>query len=733
MIPRYSPPDMANLFTDAARFALWLEVELLATEAQALLGVVPKEDAAICRAKAPTVDEVFVADVLAREEITNHDVAAFVDVVQERIGAPAGSYIHFGLTSSDVVDTALSATLTRAADLLLADLDRFVATLRARALELMDVPVTGRTHGMHAEPTTFGAKFALWALQADRDRRRMRQARDGIAVGKLSGAVGTFSNIDPEVETSVCAALGLEPVPATQVIARDRHAEFLWACASVGATIELMCTEIRHLARSELGEAEEPFGAGQKGSSAMPHKRNPILSERLCGLARLLRGYLGAGLEDVALWHERDISHSSVERVALPDASLLACYVLRKATGLAAGLVIHADRALDNLINGSFGLVFSQSVLLALVAGGLTRDEAYRIVQRDARHRVGGAPALPRRAGGGSRRHPRRGRARRGLRPHPHLAPRRPLRRRSGGPGMSIELPKVLSGKVRELYDAGEDRLLMVASDRVSAFDVIMAEPIANKGRVLTAMTAFWSGEMSDIVPATLLAADPDDIEADLGDARFPPEWAGRAVLVKRADMLPLECIVRGYLAGQAHQEYEKSGTVHGTAMPPGLKLADRLAEPIFTPSTKAEEGHDINIDFAEAVNLVGAEAATAARDISLELYTRAAARAADVGFILADTKFELGYVDGVLSLCDEVCTPDSSRLWPADQVIPGHTPPAFDKQPLRDWLDAQGWDRTPPPPALPERVRGALSTRYVAAYERVTGLSLDDWYGATS
>jgi phosphoribosylaminoimidazole-succinocarboxamide synthase len=298
---------------------------------------------------------------------------------------------------------------------------------------------------------------------------------------------------------------------------------------------------------------------------------------------------------------------------------------------------------------------------------------------------------------------------------------------------MTIDLPKVLSGKVRELYDAGEDRLLMVASDRVSAFDVIMAEPIRHKGRVLTAMTVFWCREMSDIVPGTLLAADPEEIEDALGDARFPPEWAGQAVLVKRADMLPLECIVRGYLAGQAHQEYEKSGTVHGTAMPAGLQLADRLAEPIFTPSTKAEEGHDLNIDFAQAVNLVGVEAATAARDISLELYTRAAARAADVGFILADTKFELGYVDGVLSLCDEVCTPDSSRLWPADQVIPGHTPPAFDKQPLRDWLDAQGWDRTPPPPALPESVRDALSARYVAAYERVTGLSLDDWYGARS
>jgi adenylosuccinate lyase len=385
VIPRYSPSDMAALFTDAARFSLWLEVELLATEAQALVGVVPSDDAATCRAKAPTVDDVFVADVLEREKVTDHDVAAFVDVVQDRIGAPAGSYIHYGLTSSDVVDTALCATLTRAADLLLVDLDAFVAALKTRALELMDVPVTGRTHGMHAEPTTFGAKFALWALQADRDRQRLRAAREHIAVGKLSGAVGTFSNIDPAVEAHVCAALGLAPVPATQVIARDRHAELFYACAAIGSTIELMCTEVRHLARSELGEAEEPFGAGQKGSSAMPHKRNPILSERLCGLARLLRGYLGAGLEDVALWHERDISHSSVERVALPDAAMLTCYMLRKATGLAAGLVVHPERALDNLTNGSFGLVFSQSVLLALVSAGLTRDEAYRIVQRDAR------------------------------------------------------------------------------------------------------------------------------------------------------------------------------------------------------------------------------------------------------------------------------------------------------------------------------------------------------------
>ena len=294
-----------------------------------------------------------------------------------------------------------------------------------------------------------------------------------------------------------------------------------------------------------------------------------------------------------------------------------------------------------------------------------------------------------------------------------------------------MELPRVHSGKVRELYDAGAGRLLMVASDRVSAFDVVMAEPITDKGRVLTAMTTFWCDEMADVVPGSQITADPVAIDDALGDAALPPEWAGRAVLVQKADMLQLECIVRGYLAGQAYEEYERSGTVHGTAMPAGLQLASRLAEPIFTPSTKANEGHDLNIDFAAAVGLVGAEAAGAARDISLELYRRAAARCAAAGFVLADTKFELGYVDGVLCLCDEVCTPDSSRLWPADQVVPGQTPPAFDKQPLRDWLAAQPWDRRPPPPPLPDEVTAAMSARYVAAYERVSGRSLDDWYGA--
>jgi adenylosuccinate lyase len=381
MIRRYAPPDVAALFSDEHRFDTMLEVELLAVDALVALGRVPAADAAALRARRPVVDAAFVAAVEAREAVTRHDTAAFVDVVQEAIGAPEGSWIHYGLTSSDVVDTALCATLAEAMDLVTHATAELRDALTRRAVETIDWPIIGRTHGVHAEPTTYGAKFALFALQVDRDLERARRARVAIAVGKLSGAVGTYSNIDPGVESYVCERLGLTPVPSTQVVARDRHAEVLYACASIGTSIEAFALEVRHLARSEVGEAEEPFAPGQKGSSAMPHKRNPVLAERLCGLARVLRGYLHAGLEDVALWHERDISHSSVERIVLPDALCLCVYVARQATALADGLVLHPGRALENLTTGSLGLVFSQSLLLALVESGRSRDDAYRDVQ----------------------------------------------------------------------------------------------------------------------------------------------------------------------------------------------------------------------------------------------------------------------------------------------------------------------------------------------------------------
>lgn len=383
MIPRYSTPEMDAVWSDTVRFGRWLEVELLATEAHAAAGIVPIADAETCRRDAPVTDEAFVQAVLDREAVTDHDVAAFVDVVQAAIGPPASSWIHYGLTSSDVVDTALCWALRDAADLLIDAASDLLATLVRLAREHRDTVMIGRTHGIHAEPTTFGAKVALWALQVDRDRTRLRAARENVAVMKLSGAVGTYSNIPPTVERHVGEALGLTPVAATQVIARDRHAEFLYACAAVGATCELIAVELRHLQRTEVREVQEGFKPGQKGSSAMPHKRNPISAETISGLARVLRANLSAGMQDVALWHERDISHSSVERIILPDSSQLAFYVMRRLRRLLDGLVVHSERMRSNL-DASFGLVFSQPVLLALVQAGKTRDEAYRIVQRNA-------------------------------------------------------------------------------------------------------------------------------------------------------------------------------------------------------------------------------------------------------------------------------------------------------------------------------------------------------------
>ncbi len=379
MIPRYSLPEMSAIWSDERRLETWKHVEALVVEAWVLEGVAPRSAAdAAHAATVPTP-----AEVAEREAVTNHDVAAFVDLLAANSG-DGGEWIHFGLTSSDVLDTANGVLMRDAADLLLTRIESLFETVRRRAFEFRDTPMLGRTHGIWAEPTSFGLKLANWAFELQRDHTRMVAARNGVAVGKISGAVGTYAHTPPSVEAFVCDALGIGTEDAsTQVTHRDRHAHFISTIALTGASIERFATEIRHLQRSEVGEAREAFRAGQKGSSAMPHKRNPILSERMTGMARVLRGYSQTAFENVALWHERDISHSSAERIILPDACLALDYMLAKFDGLVERLVVDTDRMQENL-DSTRGLVFSQAVLLALIESGLTRDDAYRIVQRNA-------------------------------------------------------------------------------------------------------------------------------------------------------------------------------------------------------------------------------------------------------------------------------------------------------------------------------------------------------------
>lgn len=376
MIDRYSRPEMANLWTLAQRFRWWLEVEMLASEAWAELGIVPKEEAAAIRKNA----RFDVERVLEIEQETRHDVVAFTRAVSESLG-PERKWVHYGLTSTDVVDTALSAQLQGVIEVIRKDMEVVIQTLATLAVQYKMTPMMGRTHGVHAEPTTFGLKVALWYAEMIRNLERLDAAGERMRYGKISGAVGTYANVDPFVEQYVCEQLGLKPAPiSTQTLQRDRHAEFMFVLGLIGTTLDKIATEIRGLQKSEIRELEEPFYKGQKGSSAMPHKRNPVSCEQISGLARILRGYVVPALEDVPLWHERDISHSSVERVILPDATILVDYLLNRMNRILTDLNVYPENMRRNM-DRTYGLPFSQRVLTTLIEKGVSREEAYDTVQ----------------------------------------------------------------------------------------------------------------------------------------------------------------------------------------------------------------------------------------------------------------------------------------------------------------------------------------------------------------
>ncbi len=379
MIPRYTRPEMARIWTEEKKFQTWLDIELLACDALAELGEIPREAVREIREKA----RFDVGRIDAIEKVTKHDVLAFLTNVGESIG-PLSKYLHYGLTSSDILDTSRAVLLKEASDLILQDLGKLLQALKGKAFEHKETLMIGRTHGVHAEPITFGLKMALWYDETKRNLLRMERAREAVSVGKLSGAVGTFAHIPPFVEEFVCNHLGLRPAPvSTQIVQRDHHAEFFTTLALLGSSIEQFAVELRHLQRTEVLEAEEFFSKGQKGSSAMPHKRNPVSAENLCGLARLIRSYSVASLENIPLWHERDISHSSVERVIGPDATILADYMLTRFTSLVQNLIVYPERMKRNLEKMG-GLVYSEAVLLLLARKGLSREESYAVVQRNA-------------------------------------------------------------------------------------------------------------------------------------------------------------------------------------------------------------------------------------------------------------------------------------------------------------------------------------------------------------
>ncbi len=653
MLERYTLPEMKALWAPENRFQKWLEIELLACEAWALLGKIPWEAVRAIKERA----RFNLERIAELEEVTRHDVIAFVSCVAESVGEE-GRYLHYGLTSYDVVDTALSLLMRDALDLILKELDVLKEVLAEKARAFRDTVMIGRTHGVHAEPITLGLKFALWYCEAERARERLEGARRTVSVGRLAGAVGTYAHVDPFVEEYVCRKLGLTPARvSTQVLQRDRHAEYLAALALVASSIEKFATEIRHLQRTEVLEVEEPFAAGQKGSSAMPHKRNPIVCERLTGLARLVRGYALAGFENIPLWHERDITHSSVERIAIPSATTLVHYMVVKFTEVLRGLAVYPEHMRRNL-ELTRGLVFSQRLLLALVEKGLPREEAYALVQGAALRAWPGGNFLQELAGD-----PAVGRyltsaelealcdpepylARRGyifwkagLGPAPVALWEEEAREREDfPPELAPEKKEFLyEGKAKIIYKTADpDVYLMEFKDTATAFDGVKKEEFAGKGSLNAAISA--------------------RLFALLERAGVPTHFLGRlgerTLLVKAVEIVPLEVIVRNICAGSMAR---RLGVPEGKPLP----------RPIVSFSLKSDALHDplITPDEAVALGFASAERLEEMQALALKCNEILRAYFAARGLILVDFKLEFGVHRGELLLADEI-TPDTCRLW---------------------------------------------------------------------
>ncbi len=681
----------------------------------AQVGTVPASSARAVRERARVPSPERVAEL---ERTTNHDVAAFVDAVSSELG-PEGRWFHYGLTSSDVLDTALALTVQDAGALIRDGIDRAFEAVVARAQEHRDTITIGRTHGVHAEPTTFGLKLLGWAFELERDRGRLDHALAGMRVGKLSGAVGTYATTTPDVERIACEALGLEPAPSsTQILQRDRHAELLTALSILASSLDRFALEIRHLARTEVREVEEPFAAGQKGSSAMPHKRNPIVSERICGLARLVRGYALVGLENVALWHERDISHSSNERVVLPDAFLAVDYMLDRFAWLVEG-PRHPARtdACESRGDGRSLLQSTAPARSRAVRTGARRRVPDGAASRDACVGRGArlSRARPCRSGDrGARRSRRRVRSPRVHRDTstsssiacaPNRCTRRSKRERWSA-HRKREGPRDLRGRRRHARPRRER----------SDLDLRRRPADADPGQGSRAHRAVGVLVRANAPhrPEPSARDSRRRSHDDLPPPRDAPDRVRRARVPRR---LGLEGLSRD--RGGVRARRCPTASPSPRACPSrSSRRRRRRARATTRTSTRGARGRS-----------AARSAYLAAKEAALALYRFGAAHAEARGIILADTKFEFGVArDGTVVLADEALTPDSSRFWPASAYQPGGPQPSFDKQFVRDWCERTGWNKEAPGPELPDDVVAGTRSRYVEAFERLTEIPFDDY-----